>query len=439
MRKNEINETRMVVRERERESKGVKNSCSLFDAKKEQLIKYINRGTGYRKKRETANFTEQFDSNSGRSGIAEKEFCRSVDVKDRKWKTFTKKSSFFLCANLQKNKLATERGITLLALIITVVIMLILAAVTINVTLGDGGLVQQARLAAERTQNAAEKEQAEIDSLQQELANILAEDSEITPPEPGGNNETGGDIEEPEEPSIPDTETQVANYADVDGNGTVDGVIYADLAIGGSGTAWGDTSGGEYTIPTSSGFKKYQVTQGSYSGSFGTGKVIASVDPSGSGNERFYVMALSNVDSSNHYWYQNAYGNMNDYASTTSEDFGAGEQNTINMIAKWNSSAYGTQTTTGSYPDMWGLSAVNSRIWNGSSGWYVPSRGEWAAFVDQLDITTSNYSNYGLSYGYWLSSQGNTRTAWRMYFNAGGFDNYCSVTDRYYVRLGTTF
>ena len=416
MKKNEINETRMVVRE----SKGVKNSCSLFDVKKEQLIKYINRGTGYRKKRETANFTEQFDSNSGRSGIAEKEFCRSVDVKDRKWKTFTKKSSFFLCANLQKNKLVTERGITLLALIITVVIMLILAAVTINVTLGDGGLVQQARLAAERTQEAAKTEQEQLDELQKELANILAENEGPAP--------------------IPDTETQVANYADVDGNGTVDGIIYADLAIGGSGTAWGDSSGGEYTIPKGSGFKKYQVTQGSYSGSFGTGKVIASVDPSGSGNERFYVMALSNVDSSNHYWYQNAYGNMNDYASTTSEDFGAGEQNTINMIAKWNSSAYGTQTTTGSYPDMWGLSAVNSRIWNGSSGWYVPSRGEWAAFVDQLDITTSNYySNYGLSYGYWLSSQGNTRTAWHMYFNAGGFDDYSSVADRYYVRLGTTF
>ena len=89
-----------------------------------------------------------------------------------------------------------ENGITLLALIITVVIMIILAAVTINVTLGDGGLVQQAQHAAERTRNAAE-----IDSLQQELANILAEDSEITLPEPGENNEIGGDIEEPEEPS----------------------------------------------------------------------------------------------------------------------------------------------------------------------------------------------------------------------------------------------
>ena len=37
------------------------------------------------------------------------------------------------------------------ALIITVVIMIILAAVTINVTLGDGGLVDQAKHAAEQT------------------------------------------------------------------------------------------------------------------------------------------------------------------------------------------------------------------------------------------------------------------------------------------------
>ena len=271
--------------------------------------------------------------------------------------------------------------------------MIILAAVTINVTLGEGGLVQQARLAAERTQNAAEKEQAEIDSLQQELANILAEDSEITPPEPGGNNETGGDIEEPEEPSIPETTTQVANYADVDGNGTVDGIIYADLAVGGSGTGLGES----YTIPTSSGLKKYQVTQESYTpegaaAGFGTGKVIAPVSSS-SGNERFYVMALTDVDGKQngtlYIWYYSAYNyGMNDYRSQTSTAFGEGEQNTINMIAKWNGSLYGSQNGNSSYPDMWGLSAVNSRTWNGSSGWYIPSRDEWAAFAGQLGITS---------------------------------------------------
>ena len=316
----------------------------------------------------------------------------------------------------------TERGITLLALIITVVIMIILAAVTINVTLGEGGLVQQAQHAAEKTQEAAKTEQEQLDELQKELANILAEN---------------------EGPAlIPDTETQVANYADVDGNGTVDGIIYADLAVGGSGSGLGQS----YTIPTSSDFKKYQVTQESYTpegaaAGFGTGKVIAPIDGS-SGNERFYVMALTDVDGKQngtyYCWYDAAYGKMNDYASQTSTDFGAGEQNTINMIAKWNGSLYGAQNDNRTYDDMWGISAVNSRTWNGSSGWYIPSKEEWAAFAGQLNITSSNYSSKGLSDLYWSSSQYNTSYAWHAYFNFGDFNHYY-VFNYNYVRLGTTF
>ena len=65
----------------------------------------------------------------------------------------------------QKNKitqkLKEERGITLLALILTVVIMIILAAVTINVALGEGGLVDQAKWAAEQTANVAKSRSEE--------------------------------------------------------------------------------------------------------------------------------------------------------------------------------------------------------------------------------------------------------------------------------------
>ena len=147
------------------------------------------------------------------------------------------------------------------------------------------------------------------------------------------NQGTGTAQATTEVPSIPDTESQVANYADVDGNGTVDGVIYADLAIGGSGdwnpgnNSWASSNkSGVYIIPKGSNFKKYRVTQESYSGSFGTGKVIAPVSESG-GNERFYVMALSDVDSNYRYWYYSAYNyGMSDYATYTSRDFGAGEQ-----------------------------------------------------------------------------------------------------------------
>ena len=296
-----------------------------------------------------------------------------------------------------------EKGITLLALIITVVIMIILAAVTINITLGDGGLIDQAKTAAEATVNSAQSEQEQLDSLEQELANILAENE--------------GPV------SIPESETQVANYADVDGNGTVDGVIYADLAIGGSGQ-WTD-SDGTYTIPKGSNFKKYKVTQESYSGSFGTGKVIAPVSGS-RGNERFYVMALTDVDGKqNGTYYQ--FWSSSGTSVVTSTDFGTGESNTAAMKAKSGSSSY-----------LWGISAVQSGTWNGSSGWYVPSRGEWSAFADQLNITTSNYSSKGLSNGYWSSSQYSTNGAWYANVNDGYFYS-TNVNCSNYVRLGTTF
>ena len=155
----------------------------------------------------------------------------------------------------------------------------------------------------------------------------------------------------------------------------------------------------------------------------------------GSGNERFYVMALSNVDSNYHCWYEDA-SNMSDYASTTSGDFGAGEKNTQTMISKWNSDAYGSKNT-GSYTDMWGLSAVQSGTWNGSTGWYVPSRGEWAAFGAAFGITSSNYRSYGLSNYYWSSSQGNAISAWLANFSNGYMG--INIGNSRYVRLGTTF
>ena len=51
-----------------------------------------------------------------------------------------------------------QRGITLIALIITIIVMLILVGVTINVSL-NGGLFETTQLAADGTKKEAEKEQ----------------------------------------------------------------------------------------------------------------------------------------------------------------------------------------------------------------------------------------------------------------------------------------
>lgn len=52
----------------------------------------------------------------------------------------------------------TQKGITLIALVITIIILLILAAVSINIILGQDGILQRAKDAKEKTEIAQEKE-----------------------------------------------------------------------------------------------------------------------------------------------------------------------------------------------------------------------------------------------------------------------------------------
>ena len=128
----------------------------------------------------------------------------------------------------------------------------------------------------------------------------------------------------------------------------------------------------------------------------------------------------------------------------TSNDFGEGKENTRKMIAKWNAAG-----TSEGYTD----SPQNNRdIWKHiqtkyQQGWYIPSRGEWAAFADyftnktdlETKLTTSNYNiTYGLSGYYWSSSQDLTNGAWGVDFVTGGmYGNDVDIDDC--VRLGVTF
>lgn len=78
-----------------------------------------------------------------------------------------------------------NNGITLVALVITIVILIILATITINFAFGEGGLIQRAQQAKNLTEEATKKEQEALNSILDEYANIMAEESEIIPtPEP---------------------------------------------------------------------------------------------------------------------------------------------------------------------------------------------------------------------------------------------------------------
>ena len=165
----------------------------------------------------------------------------------------------------------------------------------------------------------------------------------------------------------------VGYYADVDGNGTVDGVIFEDFKVGGSGS-W-ENWNGTYTIPTVSGTKEYYISKTNYSGPFGTKDVLSA---KGSGNNRFYVMALSDVGNDTYLWSE------------------------------------GKELE--------------------SNGWIMPERNEWAAFLGNLKISESNYKSCGLRGEYWSSTKVDDSFVWVAQFTA--VENYngyfCKALYKYY-------
>ena len=55
-------------------------------------------------------------------------------------------------------KIQTQKGITLLALVITIIVLLILAGITIGAITGNNGIIQNALSAKEKTEIANERE-----------------------------------------------------------------------------------------------------------------------------------------------------------------------------------------------------------------------------------------------------------------------------------------
>ena len=314
-----------------------------------------------------------------------------------------------------------EKGITLIALVITIVVLLILAGVSITALVGENGLITRAKLAAEKTNQSVQNDITAMEELNQQLENLINGGA--------GGNTTGDN--EPEKTPIDKVEPKVGYYADFDTtDGKIDGVIYADLAFSKSGQ-WMD-SNGRYSYAANTNTKDYYISQTNYEGPFGPKDVLTALD--GEGEDRFYVMALEDFDTGTYYcWYDAAYGKMDDYESATSLDFGIGKANTEAMIAIWDSGAYGEQNDNGTYLDLWG--PVQYVV---ASEWFVPSRGEWSAFGDNLEITEDNYVSFGLSDSYWSSSQFNSDGAWLADFY-GGSMNYDNVDIHHCVRLSAAF
>ena len=76
-----------------------------------------------------------------------------------------------------KVQLKGNKGITLIALVVTIVILLILSGITIGTLMGDGGIIEKAKEAKKTTIVSVIKEKIDIDKLSKSLGK---EDGMIT-------------------------------------------------------------------------------------------------------------------------------------------------------------------------------------------------------------------------------------------------------------------
>ena len=70
-------------------------------------------------------------------------------------------------------KMKNQSGITLVALVVTIVVLLILAGVSINLVLGENGLITQAKEAREQTKTAEVNEKTQMDSASDFISEVV--------------------------------------------------------------------------------------------------------------------------------------------------------------------------------------------------------------------------------------------------------------------------
>lgn len=95
--------------------------------------------------------------------------------------------------HLSKQKLK-EKGVTITSLVVTIIVLLILAGITIKFALDDNGIIKQSRLASEKYQNKALQEQLALNQAEQEIdkASNSSSGGSSDNPTAGGNSTSGG-------------------------------------------------------------------------------------------------------------------------------------------------------------------------------------------------------------------------------------------------------
>ena len=95
---------------------------------------------------------------------------------------------------MKNKRILKERGITLIALVVTIVVLLILAGVSLNAIFSENGIIKRAKDAQNRMNNAQESDLNALNDLDKWIDNQVNGTA--------GGNTTGGDDNPSTSPKI---------------------------------------------------------------------------------------------------------------------------------------------------------------------------------------------------------------------------------------------
>ena len=253
-----------------------------------------------------------------------------------------KKKQTMMCAeelklnNVRNKKLNSKEtrktsGITLIALVVTIVVLLILAGITISLVFSENGIIAKAKEAAEKTNQAAINEQEQMNEVAGYLDNML--------------NEIGGSGEEPTppKPTLPSD----GSYSEEKGVNTPN-LGEGMTAIKWNGNSWEETKGNDVdwydystkkwaNAKTSDGSMWVWIPRYAYS-------ITSGYQSSSAGNiEVEFMKGLTNETSTGRTTFQNSsgQGNWNIHPA-----FNYGQTVSGIWVAKFEASPEGATTNT---------------------------------------------------------------------------------------------
>ncbi len=72
---------------------------------------------------------------------------------------------------MKKENIKKANGVTMLALVVTIIVLLILAAITLNLAVGENGIIARAKLARDKAKNASIAEEEAMNLAAGEIDN----------------------------------------------------------------------------------------------------------------------------------------------------------------------------------------------------------------------------------------------------------------------------